>query len=373
MDGPDALTGGVRVGELGELVDDRGVPLPGGEAARVLARLKERYDLGAAANALTDETPLPAGAKAGNTRPQFPGWLVVPTVAGKWSAHNPQTGEVAGSFATETEAWAAVRAAVARAGGAAGAAGAKSAPGILTKALLEVRKSSRSMAEIPGRKDTAGREFTEGRPGHSDELDEGEGPAHGRWKTGRYSRYLPRGVAADYKRALTDPKLLELDAEVALLQARIAGLLRELGQVEAPPWGAAVESLNSLVLAVRDGEGIDDALAAHAAVVRQGADAAANHEMLWDKIQRTIDLKGRTSRLEWKRQMDLCQALPAAQVMTLVNGILAAVEDICTAKYGNKDVYRQICRAALFYLPPECRRPGDSGEVIDHRPADSNT
>jgi hypothetical protein len=73
--GPATLTGGVRIDEAGELVTDRGVPLPAGEAARVLARLKERYDLAAAANATTDETPVPvvpAGAKA-NTKPQFPG------------------------------------------------------------------------------------------------------------------------------------------------------------------------------------------------------------------------------------------------------------------------------------------------------------
>jgi hypothetical protein len=104
----------------------------------------------------------------------------------------------------------------------------------------------------------------------------------------------------------------------------------------------------------------------------ESADAAANHEMLWDKIQKTIDLKGRTARLEWKRQMDLCVALPAVQVMTLVNGILAAVEEICTHKYGDKETYRQICRAALFYLPPECRRAGN-GVVIDNQPTDSNT
>jgi hypothetical protein len=175
-------------------------------------------------------------------------------------------------------------------------------------------------------------------------------------------------VAADYKRAIHDPKLLELDAEVALLQARIAGLLRELGQVEAPPWGQAVESLNTLVMAFHDDDGVAEALAHHAAVVRQGADAAANHERLWDRIQRTIDLKGRTSRLEWKRQLDLCVALPAVQVMTVVNGILAAVEDICTHKYGDRDTYRQICRAALLYLPPECRRAGD-GVVLDNEPA----
>jgi hypothetical protein len=193
------------------------------------------------------------------------------------------------------------------------------------------------------------------------------GPANGRWKGGRYSKYLPKGVAADYRRACQDSRLLELDDEIALLQARIAGLLKDMSQVSAPPWGTAAESLADLCQAVRDGEGVEEALGRHAHIVRTGAEAAVNREQLWDKIQRTIDLKGRTARLEWKRQMDLCVALPAVQVMTLVNGILAAVEDICTHKYGNKDVYRQICRAALFYLPPECRRPGD-GEVIDHQP-----
>jgi hypothetical protein len=66
--------------------------------------------------------------------------------------------------------------------------------------------------------------------------------------------------------------------------------------------------------------------------------------------------------------MDLCVALPAAEVLTLVSAILAAVEEICQDKYGNKDVYRQVCRAALRYMPPECRQVGT---VIDNPPSDS--
>jgi hypothetical protein len=175
VSGPDGLTGGVRVDEAGQLVTDRGIPLSAAAAEKIMTQLRARYDLGAAANAETDETPVPAASKA-DTNPHFPGWRVVPTVAGKWSAHNPTTGEVAGNFATETEAWAAVRAAVARAGGAAGAAGAKAAgPGILAAALASVRKQVTSLSEITGRQEAA--EFTEGTPGHSDELDEGEQPA----------------------------------------------------------------------------------------------------------------------------------------------------------------------------------------------------
>jgi hypothetical protein len=194
------------------------------------------------------------------------------------------------------------------------------------------------------------------------------GPANGRWKGGRYSKYLPKGVAADYKRACQDSRLLQLDDEIALLQARIAGLLRELGQVEAPPWGAAAESLGALVMAVRDGEGVEEALAEHARIVRTGAAAAANREQLWDKVQRAIDLKGRTARLEWKRQMDLCVALPAAEVLTLVSAILAAVEDLTHDYTGGRELYRRICARAIHYLPPECRQSG-TGTVIDNEPA----
>jgi hypothetical protein len=62
--------------------------------------------------------------------------------------------------------------------------------------------------------------------------------------------------------------------------------------------------------------------------------------------------------------MGLCVALPAAEVLTLVSAILAAVEDICDRKYGNKDVYREVVRAALFHMPPEVREV----TVLDHEP-----
>jgi hypothetical protein len=52
-------------------------------------------------------------------------------------------------------------------------AGAKSAPGILAKALGEVRKHVTSMAAITGCKDAA-KPYTEGTPGESEELAEGE-------------------------------------------------------------------------------------------------------------------------------------------------------------------------------------------------------
>jgi hypothetical protein len=197
------------------------------------------------------------------------------------------------------------------------------------------------------------------------------GPAHGRWRDGRYSKFIPKTLAADYRRAVSDPRLLELDSEVALLQARIGALLKDMSAVEPPPWGQAAESLNDLCQAVRHGRGINEALARHAAVVRQGADAAANQERLWERLQKTVELKAKVSSAEWRRQCDLKLVLPAAQAMALVSGgLLAAMEEVILDAEGNRELYRRVCQRAIFYLPVESRGYA-AGTIIDNAPADS--
>jgi hypothetical protein len=57
--------------------------------------------------------------------------------------------------------------------------------------------------------------------------------------------------------------------------------------------------------------------------------------------------------------------LPAAQVMNLVSGLLAAMEDIILDAEGKRDLYRRVCARALYYLPPEAR-PYASGTIIDN-------
>jgi hypothetical protein len=167
----------------------------------------------------------------------------------------------------------------------------------------------------------------------------------------------------------TVAKLLELDEDIGLLQARIAGLLRDMGDAEPPPWGAAVESLNTLVMAAQKGEGVEEALAEHARIVRTGADAAQNAERLWERVQKTVELKAKVAHAEWKRQCDLRVVLPAAEVMNLVSGLLAAVEDCVLDSLGNRDLYRRICQRAIYYLPAEARQYA-AGTVIDNAPRD---
>lgn len=54
------------------------------------------------------------------------------------------------------------------------------------------------------------------------------GAASPHFKTGRYSRSLPGHLVAAYEKALNDPKLLSLRDELALTDAMISELLRQL-------------------------------------------------------------------------------------------------------------------------------------------------
>lgn len=52
------------------------------------------------------------------------------------------------------------------------------------------------------------------------------GPASPAWKDGRHSRVLPKRLLDDYQASLADPDRLVLNAEIAILDARINDLLQ---------------------------------------------------------------------------------------------------------------------------------------------------
>src|SRR3990172_10824938 len=59
------------------------------------------------------------------------------------------------------------------------------------------------------------------------------GPASANYKHGRYSRYLPARLAERYLEAESDPELLSLRSELALVQATLAGLFGKLDTPDA--------------------------------------------------------------------------------------------------------------------------------------------
>ena len=64
------------------------------------------------------------------------------------------------------------------------------------------------------------------------------------WKDGRYSKTLPADLADTYERARTDPELLALRDELALVDVRLMSLLERLAEGETSTgWAKVYEAL----------------------------------------------------------------------------------------------------------------------------------
>jgi hypothetical protein len=80
------------------------------------------------------------------------------------------------------------------------------------------------------------------------------GPAHHSYRHGRYSRSLDgNDLAARYERQRTDPDLLSLREDIALLCARQQQHLAELAQQPADAWGCVRTLLPAALAALRSG------------------------------------------------------------------------------------------------------------------------
>ena len=66
------------------------------------------------------------------------------------------------------------------------------------------------------------------------------GPTSGRYKTGRYSRYLPEDLIPQYDQAREDQDLLSLHDEISILDVRISGLTKDLHSNDEKSWNKLI-------------------------------------------------------------------------------------------------------------------------------------
>jgi hypothetical protein len=171
---------------------------------------------------------------------------------------------------------------------------------------------------------------------------------HGR--RSKYLKHLPKELRAHHTEARADPQLLSLREDIALLAARIIVLLRSLSAVKAPSRWRVVKTLDALVEAVgtRDPAQIDAALAAHAKLVRTGAEAADAQEKVWREIRKVIQTKARACAVEWKRMALLREFLTREEALTFVAAFLGAAREVVT----DPATLRQLQERTLHLLPP---------------------
>jgi hypothetical protein len=139
------------------------------------------------------------------------------------------------------------------------------------------------------------------------------------------SKYLPKHLKKDYERAVTDPDLLSLRDQAALLRTREMELIRQLGQMEVPPWGRAVDALVTLENAMRDKHQVKEAWANLSNVIRQGASSAGTYEATWEELRAIIQEETKVSQTEVRRMLAVGAFVRTEDLMTVLRGMLEAV------------------------------------------------
>lgn len=149
-------------------------------------------------------------------------------------------------------------------------------------------------------------------------------------KSGKYSKYLPQGLAAKYAAAVTDPEILALNNEIALVDARAMELLDGLnsGEATATLWNKLQKAAAELDAAQRAGDAVKLAMALNdmLELIRRGAAESAR----WLEIYNLFERRRRLVDSERKRRMDMQTSVNADQIMILVRAIADLVNQHVT-------------------------------------------
>ena len=155
------------------------------------------------------------------------------------------------------------------------------------------------------------------------------GIASPNYKTGRYSKYLPSRLAGRYQEAVNDPGLLELNHEIALMDARLTSLLERVETGEtASLWEDVSRAWAELTAAIREQNKVKQQETAVKldALIRSGQD---DYEA-WHEIQDTIEQRRKLVESERKRLVEAQQHVTTVQAMTLIGNILAIIKNNVT-------------------------------------------
>ena len=145
-------------------------------------------------------------------------------------------------------------------------------------------------------------------------------------KQGRYSQHLPSRLLATYETAKTDPELLALRDEVALIDARLTDLLK---RVETGESGAVWRQVRETFAEYRTAKATnktaeaDSALCELESLITRGV----ADELAWIDVRATLEQRRKLVESERKRLVEMQQMVSADQAMLMVRALTAAVRE----------------------------------------------
>jgi hypothetical protein len=168
------------------------------------------------------------------------------------------------------------------------------------------------------------------------------GAASANFKHGRYSKSLPAALAGKYEEFLAHPDLRGLGHELALLDTRVADVLRGLEGQEAPTalWQGLLAAYDELKLA----QASRDARAGALAVAKMGLliTEGARQGAIWDEVFGLVDERRKLVDVETRRQLAAQQIVTADEMLMLVGALVAMVREAVLAYVSDAKIARAI-------------------------------
>ena len=167
------------------------------------------------------------------------------------------------------------------------------------------------------------------------------------YKSGRYSKYLPERLRAQYEATQQDPDILMLRDEIALADARLTDLLT---RVDAGGSGTLWMDLKKLLQQLGTGVETADldvaraALKGLAGVVQKGSsDAAA-----WQEVQAVLMLREHLVRSERQRLVQMQQMISVEQALLLIAAVTESVRRHVSDATALRGIAGDLVRLTTF-------------------------
>jgi hypothetical protein len=161
-----------------------------------------------------------------------------------------------------------------------------------------------------------------------------------RFKTGRYSKYLPDNLLWRYREGLADPELQSLRDELAMLNVRITQVIEHLSTGEGrSAWDAVREAFDALRGGFRQNN--LDAIREGMAGIEAALDQAKDEQGAWDEIVALFDERRKLVGEEGRREERAQRYITEREIMVL----MAALVDVVRTNVSNQDEVTAVSMA----------------------------
>lgn len=169
-----------------------------------------------------------------------------------------------------------------------------------------------------------------------------KGLASPNWETGRWSAHVPTGLADKYKKAMSDPELLDRAADIALVDARIAELVEGLGDVEegGGTWDQALKEFQDLDTALAEGDvdKAEEALDSLRPILRSGY----SKETQWDKIHSALMRRNRLAGSQENRLVKMQVMIAMEDQLMIIERLASIVRDAVRQYVTDRDLQQRV-------------------------------